>query len=130
MSTGRDQRPHRKTALKAGDNAMHLSPELAVSNKEATSVCRRSQRIAIDTAVAIIDDKTGEPLQKGATIDFSPYGVRIQDGMSSLTVGQMVQVVLRGQINCNIRSVVVWVGSLESRRLGQVGLEFLIPQIS
>jgi hypothetical protein len=77
-------------------------------------------------AVIMFVETEGSPTRHEAfTLDVSPFGARVQTGIS-LTPGQVVEVVSSdGAVPVEGR--VVWVGKPASDVEGQAGLEFLDP---
>jgi hypothetical protein len=63
------------------------------------------------------------------TLDFSPYGLRLQTA-AALTPGQPVEIVLGDKPGSIIDARVAWVGQVETDQAGQAGLEFLRPLTS
>jgi PilZ domain len=87
---------------------------------------RRSERAhARVPAKLLVNSESGNYVCKGAAIDSSDHGVRIQTSFPFLTPGQTVEVVLIGDPKRSVLCRVVWVGPHGSERAGQVGLEFL-----
>jgi hypothetical protein len=99
-------------------------------SRTRTETGRRSHRDKMEAPASVVDTATGKVYNQGMTVDWSEHGVRFHGGLSTLTPGQIVEVVLTGELSRTVRSLVIWIGSLESRHLGEVGLEFLVPQLA
>ena len=84
---------------------------------------RRPAAMPVRIKIAGVDLKSGT--FSACTLDISPYGVRISHPGVHLDVGQIVTIE-RSKERAMFR--VVWVGSPDSPRKGQVGLHCVEPE--
>ena len=88
---------------------------------------RRSERRSATIPVTLLVSTRGKKTAHDAlTVDLSPRGARVRPTIV-LTPGQTVEFVPKEGLPYSIPSRVIWVGTAQSGRVGQAGLDFLIP---
>jgi len=93
----------------------------------ASPIARRSERLSATIPVTLLVGSHGKKTAHDAlTVDLSPRGARVRPTVV-LTPGQTLEFLPKEGPSYSVPTRVVWVGAAQSKRVGQAGLEFLIP---